>query len=201
MRQDRFKIDIPKRWVRRAVIAVAVGMLALPAMAWAADTFQDVPDSNIFHEDINWMAESGVTRGCNPPDNTEYCPSDNVTREQMAAFLHRMDTQDVFVTPGEADLNSHFAVVDADGTEIAGDQLSDVERDSEGAYTLTFAAPIDDCSWTGALGARDGSQITATHTLSLNAVDGDDTAIDVRVVDGTDTAADAPFNVTVTCNR
>lgn len=46
--------------------------------------------SNIFHDDIAWLADADVTRGCNPPANTEFCPSDEVTREQMAAFMRRL---------------------------------------------------------------------------------------------------------------
>src|SRR5690606_6120098 len=67
--------------------------------------FTDVPDTNVFHDDIAWLAEAGVTKGCNPPDNTEFCPGDNVTREQMAAFMRRLaqyiDAEDG--TPGLAD--------------------------------------------------------------------------------------------------
>lgn len=46
-------------------------------------------DGNTFEADIDKLATAGVTKGCNPPANTEYCPSDFVTRGQMAAFLHR----------------------------------------------------------------------------------------------------------------
>jgi SpoIID/LytB domain protein len=53
--------------------------------------FADVSASNTFHADIGRLATAGITRGCNPPDNTRYCPKDYVTRGQMAAFLHRAD--------------------------------------------------------------------------------------------------------------
>ena len=52
------------------------------------DWFVDDDDS-IFEEDINRIREAGITKGCNPPDNDEFCPDDFVTREQMAAFLDR----------------------------------------------------------------------------------------------------------------
>src|SRR5690606_32468716 len=52
------------------------------------DLFDDDNDS-IFEGDIDRLATAGVTRGCNPPDNTHFCPNDYVTRGQMAAFLHR----------------------------------------------------------------------------------------------------------------
>ncbi|HJR93713.1 MAG TPA: S-layer homology domain-containing protein [Acidimicrobiia bacterium] len=76
---------------RRLVGGIALTVLAMiPLGVMASHTFGDVPDSNVFHEDIDWLADSGVTKGCNPPENTLFCPSDNVTREQMAAFLHRL---------------------------------------------------------------------------------------------------------------
>ena len=46
-------------------------------------------DGSVFEEDIEWLAFNGVTRGCNPPINTEFCPDAYVTRGQMAAFLVR----------------------------------------------------------------------------------------------------------------
>jgi hypothetical protein len=45
--------------------------------------------SSIFQGSINEVARAGITLGCNPPDNNRFCPSDFVTRGQMAAFLRR----------------------------------------------------------------------------------------------------------------
>ena len=39
--------------------------------------------------DIEWLADQGVTKGCSPPINDLFCPNDQVTRGQMAAFLVR----------------------------------------------------------------------------------------------------------------
>jgi hypothetical protein len=63
--------------------------LAISGVAVAAHEFNDVPDSHLFHEDIRWLADNDITRGCNPPANDMFCPQDSVTRGQMAAFLHR----------------------------------------------------------------------------------------------------------------
>jgi S-layer homology domain len=52
------------------------------------DYFTD-DDGSIFEGDINAIAEMGVTKGCNPPVNDRYCPTNKVTREQMASFLRR----------------------------------------------------------------------------------------------------------------
>src|SRR5690554_2298684 len=38
---------------------------------------------------INALAAADITRGCNPPDNTRYCPDQPVTRGEMASFLVR----------------------------------------------------------------------------------------------------------------
>jgi hypothetical protein len=80
-----------RRTITVAVVAAVVGaVIATPIAVYASHSFHDVPDSNTFHEDIAWLADAGVTKGCNPPDNTEYCPKDNVSREQMAAFMRRL---------------------------------------------------------------------------------------------------------------
>jgi hypothetical protein len=42
-----------------------------------------------FVDDIEWLADTGITRGCNPPGNDRFCPEEPVTRGQMAAFLAR----------------------------------------------------------------------------------------------------------------
>ena len=52
------------------------------------DLFTD-DDTSIFENDIDKLATAGITKGCNPPDNTEYCPKLPVDRGAMAAFLHR----------------------------------------------------------------------------------------------------------------
>lgn len=84
-----------------AVLSAAVGALvAVPVAVYASHVFNDVPNSNTFHEDIAWLADAGVTLGCNPPSNTEFCPKDEVTREQMAAFMRRL-AQNRVVDAGE----------------------------------------------------------------------------------------------------
>lgn len=59
----------------------------LPSGTWLR--FADVPVTNNHRSDIEWLADSGITRGCNPPRNDRFCPGGVVTREQMAAFLVR----------------------------------------------------------------------------------------------------------------
>ena len=72
------------------LIVAAFALFLVPVAAIAAGGFDDVADDSVFKADIQWLADAGVTKGCNPPANTEFCPGDNVTREQMAAFMHRL---------------------------------------------------------------------------------------------------------------
>ncbi len=74
------------------LVVVAASMSApVPALASAADpggTFTD--DDGIVHEGyIEALAAVGVTKGCNPPLNSKFCPQRSVTRGEMAAFLVR----------------------------------------------------------------------------------------------------------------
>lgn len=75
--------------VRARTIALILGVtaVAFPLGAFASHQFTDVPDSYTFHGDIDAIRDAGVTTGCSP---TLYCPEDNVTRGQMAAFLNRL---------------------------------------------------------------------------------------------------------------
>src|SRR6266404_1744940 len=54
----------------------------------AMQRFNDVPPANVFYNFIDRMAVLNITLGCTP-DHLSYCPSDPVTRAQMAAFLVR----------------------------------------------------------------------------------------------------------------
>jgi hypothetical protein len=75
-------------------------LLAIPAIVYASHQFNDVSNTNTFHDDIAWLADNGITRGCNPPANTEFCPSDAVTRGQMAAFMRRF--HETFIAGGQS---------------------------------------------------------------------------------------------------
>jgi len=63
------------------------GEVQLDDMIVGDNRFRDSVES-MFLDDINWLAEQGITLGCNA-DATEFCPHDLVTRAHMAAFLHR----------------------------------------------------------------------------------------------------------------
>lgn len=84
------------RLTRAKIIITGLAMaMVLPVAAYAASgPFLDVADNHLFSEEISWMYENGITRGCNPPDNTEYCPESSITRGEVAAFFYRYSQLD-----------------------------------------------------------------------------------------------------------
>ncbi|MGH8911375.1 MAG: CapA family protein, partial [Acidimicrobiia bacterium] len=77
----------PERPVTRGEMAAfLVRALGLPHDR--GDRFVDA-DTSIFAADITALAAAGITKGCNPPVNDRFCPSQPVLRDQMATFLAR----------------------------------------------------------------------------------------------------------------
>ena len=82
-RNDRFCPDEPV--TRGQMAAFLARALKLPqGTSLFADTI-----GSVFAADISALADAGITKGCNPPQNTRFCPDSAVTRGQMAAFLVR----------------------------------------------------------------------------------------------------------------
>lgn len=83
----RFRKPTTVTLVVIAILAMATGATAA---VLASHTFDDVPETEIFHNDIAWAYDNGITVGCNPNSGGNlFCPDDPVTRGQMTAFLHR----------------------------------------------------------------------------------------------------------------
>jgi SpoIID/LytB domain protein len=78
-------VDQSSTWVRRT--------FGLKSIYFDVDYGEPAPFSDItgsvHYDDIGYIADLGVTKGCNPPLNTKFCPDDRVTRGQMAAFMVR----------------------------------------------------------------------------------------------------------------
>ena len=75
--------------------------------------------AHVFFGEIAALADAGITKGCNPPENTLFCPDDPVTRGQMAAFLVRALKLD----PGSvsfADTKGHTFAADIAALAEAG---------------------------------------------------------------------------------
>lgn len=112
-----------RHWLRAALILTVLAVLLVPVAVAASHQFKDVPDSNTFHEDIAWLADHGITKGCNPPANDMFCPSDNVTREQMAAFMKRLATGRVVDAASVEGKTSEELATDAYAMSSRGGQV------------------------------------------------------------------------------
>ncbi len=73
--------------VRKAVAAAIVAGGLVATIASASHLFADVPNSAIYHDAVDWIADRLVTTGC---ATGLYCPDDAVTRAQMALFMQRL---------------------------------------------------------------------------------------------------------------
>ncbi len=138
------------RWGQRALMLVAAMVLLLVPIAAVAATslFDDVPDDNIFVEDINWLKTSETSVGCNTA-GTNYCPEDYVSRQQMAGFLHRLAVNQV-VDAGTVQGFTAAELMGAGGTQVQVFQKSEPEYfganglplgQAAALVTLTFDAP------------------------------------------------------------
>ena len=93
------RLDFETKPSYALTISVSDGLAAATATATievldvfetpSTPSFGDVPLDNTFFSSIEWLAFQGITKGCNPPINDQFCPNAPVTRGQMAAFLHR----------------------------------------------------------------------------------------------------------------
>jgi hypothetical protein len=64
-------------------------------------------DDSVHRANIDIIADLGITKGCNPPDNTMYCPDRDISRGEIAAFIRRMldlpvSTADFFADDGDS---------------------------------------------------------------------------------------------------
>ena len=100
-------------------------------------------DDNIHEANIDFIGELGITKGCNPPHNDDYCPDRSVTRGEMAAFLVRTfglsddGGRDWFADDGEsvfeADINKLAAAgITAGCNPPANDEFCPEETVSRG---------------------------------------------------------------------
>lgn len=81
-------------------------------------TFRDTTGS-VFFDDIEWLADEGITTGCNSSGD-RFCPDASLTRGQMAAFLVRalglkQSLNDPFVDDGDSIFENDIEKIAAAG--------------------------------------------------------------------------------------
>lgn len=124
-------VSIAKKYAQLGLSAPSVSALSYdPYGGESPYAFSDISNS-VHWRDINEIAERGITLGCNPPANTLFCPTREVTRGQMAAFLTR--------TLGLVD-RAPDPFTDDDGTLFE----ADIERIAAAGITLGCNPPAND---------------------------------------------------------
>src|SRR5271169_5328806 len=98
------------------LLGVAVSILTTSAAAQNCAGFTDVPASSPFCPDVTWITTYGITKGCAP---SQFCPDENVSRLQMAAFMHRLGESPAFVNGGNAfGTTAQLGTTDANALEV-----------------------------------------------------------------------------------
>jgi hypothetical protein len=184
--------DLRPRRLRKMSITTVIALVLTTAVSTAviaAHSFTDVPDDNTFHSDIAWLKDYRVTRGCNPPANTEFCPSDNVTREQMAAFMRRLsqttgstgDQVTDSTSPVTVDSTTFVALATINVRPLAEVKVNlnghaSIEVDADGAGTFEVVVARDSCSGT----------VVGSGTWGGTHVEGDTNTVSITGFDETD---------------
>ena len=160
-----------------------------PTPPSGSQRFVDVDRDDVHDGAIGWLADRGVTLGCNAPANDRFCPGDPVSRQQMAAFLVR--TLELPVGDGRT-----FVDVPADSPF-----RDDIDRLATAGITVGCNAPVNDrfCPRDRVSRMQTASFLTRAFALPEG---------DARFVDVEPTSVHAPAisslataGVTVGCNR
>ncbi len=169
---------LPRRFLPLALVALLV--VLTPLATFAANPFTDLT-GGVHDPNIGLIYDAGITRGCVP--NVSYCPTGNVTREEMASFLAR--TAGLGTNPPVA--NAKTAQTAALATNATNAQTATNAVNAVNAQTATnatHAASADTATnATNAVNAQ-----TATNATNATTVDGYAPNGLVRVARGASTA-------------
>ena len=137
-----------KRKIFKYVISAVLTLVLVALVVGSVSAFVFIPllgpfdDISIFHwavRDITWLKDNAITTGY--PDNT-FRPDNNVTRAEMAAFLHReagaLVAAGIHVKRGAGDapvIERWFNNINGSAPTVSG---------SGGHYNIDFQFPMDD---------------------------------------------------------
>lgn len=77
---------------RGAMAAFLYRFVGSPQVQGVTTAFSDVLPGTRFAQEITWISANGISTGTAGPDGSvQYRPGDPVSRQAMAAFLHRLD--------------------------------------------------------------------------------------------------------------
>lgn len=190
-RPDTVTFSIGRRRLRLLLIGAAIAALAFPAgVVYANHAFEDVQTASTHHDAITAIRDAGVTLGCNDA-GTEYCPDDEVTRDQMASFLDRLGAlsgQTPTVNAATAEQADHATTAD-DADRLQGRTGDEFVGATEpvtvvAAGRIDATGAIEDATPNVSNASRDG---TGTYTVEFA-----DDPVDLRTAVVSVTATTSP---------
>jgi hypothetical protein len=160
----------PPRLAAVAVVALLASVIGAGGVALASHQFDDVGDSNPFHDQISAIADAGITTGF---DDGGYHPNDGVSRQAMAAFMARgfgragFD-EDVDTSPSNgAAFNGAFTAIAPGAADDSGGSGYVVVN-----ATATLTVPVGECPCTISAVARDATFADEAGVPSTSMSDG-----------------------------
>jgi hypothetical protein len=155
-------VRIPVRWLTVGLVILLIGALIPTAFAVGGRFIDD--DTSMFEADIEWLAEAEVTRGCNPSEgNTRFCPEDEVTRGQMAAFMRRFAR---FLGAEDGTVNGADWAAVAETAVIAEEAVHAQSADTAGHADTASSAVSADAAKT----AQDADTVDGVHADDLQSI-------------------------------
>ena len=145
---DRAPSRSPVYRRKRSLTVLGAGLLALlvPTTILASHLFTDVPTGGTFHNVIAKIYGARITTGCGPG---AYCPTNPVTREQMAGFLNRGLGRIAYAEPNFIPLTGAEAVVNSAtiraGNVQGGTAFVHVEASGYAFTTITGESDCQPC--------------------------------------------------------
>lgn len=194
-----------------AGLALAVG---IPAMAMAANPFEDVAEGQWYTEPVDWAYNNGITTGKTP---TTFNGWDETNRYEVVTFVHRynenlidpaLEALEAEIAALESALDDipevHWASIEADGdirraSTGVNDSIAETNRLGTGRYEVDFEVEdVSDCQVFVSVGSTANGGSLGRSIIALDRV-GDESSVWVGVYDASGAAVDADFEVQLSC--
>jgi hypothetical protein len=118
-------------------------------------SFTDVPITQPFYKRIETLLHSGITAGCT---GTQYCPSDNVSRGQMALFIGRAIAGNGAAMPPRGTVGGNPYVCGPGGTSLFTD-VPPTDSTCRGVHYIASQNVTAGCSPTMYCGANNVTRL------------------------------------------